>query len=715
MTELLFQVHNHIESYWAADGSSMSIGTMDEVRLPGADAVLAGGYGQLISRLAWGLDIRTEQQVTRVLWRQATQHSYAPGLTPHLSMVNHPNKMYHLGVAGGTAVPLREAEEALVTCCTAAGAMYRARRVVVTLPLGVLKSGAVAFDPPLEAAGPQGSPGPVKASAIQRLGTGMYNKVMLVFDHVFWDDHVMIHRIPPSEERGRWAWILNLHRVLGAPILVAFTTGTFAMQMEQLPDDVVGEELLLVLRRLYPGKVPRPRRVICTRWGSDPHSRMSFTYLPVGAGAEDCEALRQPMENRLFFAGEATSRLFYGTVHGAYGTGLQAAEEVVAAEAAEALARSRSARSAAVGAAAWVGAHSPRAREHRERAVHRSRSEAPAELGGLWGGAKVADGAIPSLSQDAESACGTGDALGTGSWMGGACPLGSPVGPRGLGNSPSTISLSATSGSPAPKAGAGQASAAAGLGGPAIGSDIVPQPAHLRKGSETLGDGKGPHRGVTLVPGYEDGDGVDNVGARGACWAHVQGSALHSSCSIRGIDSELSRGCCLWSWDGAPPGARVQPRAQRAQAWLELPRAGLGQQVMEPGWSKGLSRHQASAALGVVTDREGGLGGPGVTVGGELHGSAREGGLLRCPALGGNHSDLQAAGLKLWIAGQAHPHARSHRHNDHHQQGQQQQKCDETDRLPDVATAVDDRGPAFQLDRCAAVGRSQALAVMSRL
>lgn len=90
---------------------------------------------------------------------------------------------------------------------------------------------------------------------------------------------------------------------------------------------------------------------MCTRWGSDPHSRMSYTYIPVGAAADDCEELRKPLASQLFWAGEATSRLFYGTVHGAYGTGLQAAAEVAAAHEAEAAAAIAAAQAQAEGAA----------------------------------------------------------------------------------------------------------------------------------------------------------------------------------------------------------------------------------------------------------------------------------------------------------------------------------------------------------------------------
>ncbi|GAX82527.1 hypothetical protein CEUSTIGMA_g9954.t1 [Chlamydomonas eustigma] len=291
--QLLFQVHNHIESYWAGDSCNMALGTMDEVRLPGADVVIQGGYSQLISAIASGLDVRTGHVVKQVRWRP--------------SSLNQDSKVK------------------AVTCETAQHGSFRARRLVVTLPLGVLKSGAVSFDPPLASASPS------KGLAIQRLGTGIYNKVLLLFERPFWDGHTMIHRVPSSAERGRWAWILNLQRVLGLPALVGFTHGTYATQLEARSDQEAAEDMLEALRKLYPGKVPQPVKVVCTRWGSDPHCRMSFTYIPVGSDTSDCDSLRQHLEGTLFFAGEATSRLFYGTVHGAYGSGLMAAQEVVSA------------------------------------------------------------------------------------------------------------------------------------------------------------------------------------------------------------------------------------------------------------------------------------------------------------------------------------------------------------------------------------------------
>ena len=67
------------------------------------------------------------------------------------------------------------------------------------------------------------------------------------------------------------------------------------------------------------------------RWGADPFSRGSYSHaLP---GKADCRAeLAAPVDNRLFFAGEACSRSDYSTAHGAYLSGVAAAEAVIASQ-----------------------------------------------------------------------------------------------------------------------------------------------------------------------------------------------------------------------------------------------------------------------------------------------------------------------------------------------------------------------------------------------
>jgi polyamine oxidase len=65
---------------------------------------------------------------------------------------------------------------------------------------------------------------------------------------------------------------------------------------------------------------------LVSHWGSDENTLGSYTFDGVGKPRDLYEKLRIPVDN-LFFAGEATSVQYTGTVHGAFSTGEMAAEE----------------------------------------------------------------------------------------------------------------------------------------------------------------------------------------------------------------------------------------------------------------------------------------------------------------------------------------------------------------------------------------------------
>ncbi len=66
-----------------------------------------------------------------------------------------------------------------------------------------------------------------------------------------------------------------------------------------------------------------------TRWAADPFARGSYSYAVPGH-SDDRAVLAAPVENRLFFAGEACSRGDYSTAHGAWRTGVAAADRAIA-------------------------------------------------------------------------------------------------------------------------------------------------------------------------------------------------------------------------------------------------------------------------------------------------------------------------------------------------------------------------------------------------
>ncbi len=196
---------------------------------------------------------------------------------------------------------------------------FLADAVVITLPLGVLKSAAVIFSPPLPKS---------KLTAINRLGMGVLNKVVLKFPQAFWSQDYDIIGYA-SEKDKDFSVFLNLNRYISVPVLVALTGGSFARSLEALSEVEIEKRVMKVLRRMYGDGIPAPEVVIATRWVSDSFACGSYSNMPVNAKASDRDTLAAPVENRLFFAGEATSQQYPSTVHGAYLSGLREAERIL--------------------------------------------------------------------------------------------------------------------------------------------------------------------------------------------------------------------------------------------------------------------------------------------------------------------------------------------------------------------------------------------------
>src|SRR3954452_8116939 len=134
---------------------------------------------------------------------------------------------------------------------------FHGSHVVVAVPLGVLKSGTIAFRPGLPAA---------KRAAIGRVGFGDVEKVAMLYDEAFWSDTTHRHMFYVSDrapmEMHYWVDMNRTHQV---PALVAFYGGPFAQGLRALDGDA---RLALTLDRLkviMGGRsIPRPRAVATT-------------------------------------------------------------------------------------------------------------------------------------------------------------------------------------------------------------------------------------------------------------------------------------------------------------------------------------------------------------------------------------------------------------------------------------------------------------------
>jgi monoamine oxidase len=272
-----FAISTNIVQEYAADVDDLSLFYWDDDGgFGGGDVVFPDGYDQIVYGLAEGLDIRLSHAVQQVV---------------------HNNS--------GVRVITNQGE-------------FTADYAIITLPLGVLKQGTVQFSPALPAA---------KQGAIDRLGMGLLNKLYLRFPDVFWDgDSDWIGYI--SEEKGEWSDFFNLYKYTGQPVLLAFNAGEFARRLEAYSDRETVDACMEVLRTIYGENIPNPDGWQISRWASDPLAGGSYSYRPVGSSSDDHDTLAEPVNGRLFFAGEATSNGYNASVHGAYLSGLRAAEEI---------------------------------------------------------------------------------------------------------------------------------------------------------------------------------------------------------------------------------------------------------------------------------------------------------------------------------------------------------------------------------------------------
>jgi len=87
---------------------------------------------------------------------------------------------------------------------------------------------------------------------------------------------------------------------------------------------------MAVLRNMFGRSLPNPISSVVTRWSRDPFARGSYSCLAPGSSPMDRSTLAMPISPRLRLAGEACSVDHPATVHGAYSSGVAAANETLA-------------------------------------------------------------------------------------------------------------------------------------------------------------------------------------------------------------------------------------------------------------------------------------------------------------------------------------------------------------------------------------------------
>jgi len=278
----LCRIEKGIEGIYAAPAQELSFANLlyesatdpEGKSLPQGEQFILGGMDALIDHFAEAVSVQFGQTVKRI--------SY--------------------GVKGVQVKTERE--------------VFSADGTIVTVSIGLLRSGRLSFDPEL----PQSH-----QTALSRMDMGLLNKVILRFPRAFWPEEADFLFVCGDT---LCPFYVNFAAYARVPILVGLSGGTAAHEIEELSDQAIVARLCKELSGIMGDAVPDPTDVIVQRWRSDPFALGSYAYLRVGANGGEPKVLSRPVAGRVFFAGEALHPHDPGTVHGAYWSGQRAAWQV---------------------------------------------------------------------------------------------------------------------------------------------------------------------------------------------------------------------------------------------------------------------------------------------------------------------------------------------------------------------------------------------------
>ena len=264
--------------YWTSlnasvDSDQISAVDLYSYRDTGEDWPLKEGYGTLIARLAQGLPMELNAAVTDID---------------------------------------RTSKEIRLT--TPKGAIA-AKAVIVAVSTGILGGGDIRFTPDLP---------DWKQHAIANLPLGCHNRIGLLFDrNVFGDDHPRGTILLSSDSEPMSFKI----RPFGYDYVVGLTGGRFADWLERAGIEASVDLAKENLKKAFGSDITKHVvRHLVTAWRGDPWVKGAYSAARPGTVGQR-PRLAEAIDGRLFFAGEATSSEFFASAHGAYLSGIRAADE----------------------------------------------------------------------------------------------------------------------------------------------------------------------------------------------------------------------------------------------------------------------------------------------------------------------------------------------------------------------------------------------------
>jgi monoamine oxidase len=216
-----------------------------------------------------------------------------------------------------------------VKAFTVDGGVYEAARVLIAMPLGVLKAGdnekgAIKFTPPIAA----------QSNAIKAMGFGSVLKILLEFDTAFWEDQQTealagkslknMGYLFSEEEIPTWWTQIPQHNT----VLTGWLGGPAAAAKRNMPEEEILQLSLRSLANIFKLGADALKDKLLSfnvvNWTAEPFTQGSYAYDTVATPAAR-KILNEPVADTLFFAGEY---LYEGPAMGTVEAALTSGEEV---------------------------------------------------------------------------------------------------------------------------------------------------------------------------------------------------------------------------------------------------------------------------------------------------------------------------------------------------------------------------------------------------
>ncbi|XP_011308731.1 spermine oxidase-like [Fopius arisanus] len=276
-----------------------------------------------------------------VNWKERTYHTVL-----EILMKKIPNPEEELPVVNKTllnkqVIKIIYDEEGVIRLMTSDGTEYTADHVIFTTSLGVLKADhEKIFEPRL----------PEKnRNAIETLGFGQNAKILLYYDHPWWNTNEFVFNLitwtdsdrKEMENDPERSWMLGIGFTVSVEykpnLFFIWMSGPYCEAMENISEELFKNQTIKFIERFFGNHhhLTRPKDIIRSRWNTNENFRGSYSYPALASVDRDAspEDLGTPVTRNnkpvILFAGEATEPHHYATVHGAIVSGWREADRLI--------------------------------------------------------------------------------------------------------------------------------------------------------------------------------------------------------------------------------------------------------------------------------------------------------------------------------------------------------------------------------------------------